>query len=151
MNRARVPYISRPAVVPLGGVEVHGQSAVTTYLFTDIEGSTRLWEQQPERMRLALARHDALTRKAVTTHRGTVVKSTGDGFHAVFDDPLDALNAAVMLQLELAENVEDGAVSLQVRSGLHAGVDECRDDDFFGPVVNRAARIMSAAHGGQIL
>ena len=73
---------------------MHGQSGVTTYLFTDIEGSTRLWEQEPERMRPALARHDALTREAVEAHRGVVVKTTGDGFHAVFADPLDALQAS---------------------------------------------------------
>ncbi|MEO8738511.1 MAG: tetratricopeptide repeat protein [Casimicrobiaceae bacterium] len=135
----------------IGGVGVHGQSAVTTYLFTDIEGSTRLWEQEPERMRSALARHDELTRAAVEQHRGRVVKTTGDGFHAVFDDPLDALAATLKLQLSLADSEATGGVSLRVRSGLHAGVDERRDNDYFGPVVNRAARIMSSAHGGQIL
>src|SRR5712672_3633228 len=81
-----------------GGVGVHGQSAVKTYLFTDIEGSTRLWEQEPERMRPALARHDAIGRAAVEEHRGVVVKMTGDGVHAVFDDPRDAIVAAVQLQ-----------------------------------------------------
>jgi predicted ATPase/class 3 adenylate cyclase len=130
---------------------VHGQSAVTTYLFTDIEGSTRLWEQEPERMRVALARHDALTREAVETNRGRIVKSTGDGFHAVFDDPLDALAATLQLQLSLADSQATDGVALRVRSALHAGVDEHRDDDFYGPVVNRAARIMNSAHGGQIL
>jgi predicted ATPase/class 3 adenylate cyclase len=130
---------------------VHGQSGVTTYLFTDIEGSTRLWEQEPERMRPALARHDELTREAVEAHRGVVVKTTGDGFHAVFDDPLDALGAALQLQLALNDTGLTNGVSLRVRSGLHAGVDERRDNDFFGPVVNRAARITGAAHGGQIL
>jgi predicted ATPase/class 3 adenylate cyclase len=130
---------------------VHGQSAVTTYLFTDIEGSTRLWEQEPERMRPALARHDALTREAVEANRGRIVKTTGDGFHAVFDDPLDALAATLQLQLELADSKTTNDVPLRVRSALHAGVDERRDNDFYGPVVNRAARIMNAAHGGQIL
>ena len=130
---------------------MHGQSGVTTYLFTDIEGSTRLWEQEPERMRPALARHDALTREAVEAHRGVVVKTTGDGFHAVFTDPLDALQASLQLQLALSDPETTNGVALNVRCGLHAGVDERRNNDFFGPVVNRAARIMGAAHGGQIL
>jgi predicted ATPase/class 3 adenylate cyclase len=130
---------------------VHGQSAVTTYLFTDIEGSTRLWEQEPERMRPALARHDELTRAAVEQNRGRIVKTTGDGFHAVFDDPLDALAATLQLQFSLTDPEATAGVPLRVRCGLHAGVDERRDNDFFGPVVNRAARIMNSAHGGQIL
>ena len=130
---------------------MHGQSGVTTYLFTDIEGSTRLWDQEPERMRPALARHDVLTREAVEQNRGRIVKTTGDGFHAVFDDPLDALAATLQLQLSLTDPAATAGVPLRVRCGLHAGVDERRDNDFFGPVVNRAARIMSAAHGGQIL
>ena len=123
--------------------------AVTTFLFTDIEGSTRLWDQQPDHMRVALARHDALARTAVETRRGTLVKMTGDGIHAAFGDPLDAVNAAVELQQALAISQPD--VGLQVRCGLHAGVVERRDNDFFGSAVNRAARIMSVAHGGQIL
>jgi len=72
---------------------VQSLSAVTTFLFTDIEGSTRLWELETERMRLALARHDAIARAAVQDHHGVVVKMTGDGVHAVFEDPVDALAA----------------------------------------------------------
>jgi predicted ATPase/class 3 adenylate cyclase len=125
--------------------------AVTTFLFTDIEGSTRLWEEQPERMRPALARHDAIARVAVENHRGTVVKTTGDGVHAAFGDPLDALLAVVEVQRSLAEPGATGDVALRVRCGLHVGVVERRDNDFFGSAVNRAARIMSAAHGGQVL
>ena len=74
---------------------------VTTFLFTDIEGSTRLWEQAPEAMRPALARHDAIVRDAVVAHRGVIVKSTGDGVHAAFDDPLDAVRASLSLQRAL--------------------------------------------------
>ena len=73
-------------------------SGVVTFLFTDIEGSTRLWEQDAERMQPALALHDAIVRRAVEEHRGTIVKMTGDGVHAAFDDPLDALEAALQLQ-----------------------------------------------------
>src|SRR5690242_21780338 len=74
-----------------------------TFLFTDIEASTRLWEEQPERMREAMARHDALAREAVVGHGGQVVKMTGDGLHAVFGDAVDALHASVRLQAGLAE------------------------------------------------
>ncbi|MCX8004651.1 MAG: tetratricopeptide repeat protein [Burkholderiaceae bacterium] len=126
--------------------------AATTYLFTDIEGSTRLWEQQPERMRLALARHDELARRVVVEHRGTVVKMTGDGVHAAFDDAADAVAAALALQLHLADWAQRAdLMPLAVRCGLHCGSDERRAGDFFGPAVNRAARIMGAAHGGQVL
>ena len=129
---------------------MHEPSAVTTFLFTDIEGSSRLWEHEPERMRVALARHDMLSRNIVTAHGGVVVKMVGDGMHAAFDDPLQAIAAVVSLQHELAATEKFG-VPLRVRCGLHAGVFERRDNDFFGPAVNRAARIMSVAHGGQIL
>jgi predicted ATPase/class 3 adenylate cyclase len=129
---------------------VQGQS-VTTYLFTDVEGSTRLWEQEPERMRQALARHDAITRAAVDGNRGVVVKMSGDGAHSAFEDPLDALAATLELQRKLADPVATNGIPLRVRCGIHTGVSERRDDDFFGPAVNRAARIMSIAHGGQVL
>jgi len=122
-----------------------------TYLFSDIEGSTRLWESEPERMRPALARHDAIASAAVLRNRGTIVKMTGDGVHAAFDSPLDALISVLELQQELAASDGSGGIGLKVRCGLHSGADERRRGDFFGPAVNRAARIMSAAHGGQIL
>jgi len=122
-----------------------------TYLFSDIEGSTRLWESEPERMRPALARHDAIASAAVLRNRGTIVKMTGDGVHAAFDSPLDALVSVLELQQELAAARTAGGIVLKVRCGLHSGADERRRGDFFGPAVNRAARIMSAAHGGQIL
>jgi predicted ATPase/class 3 adenylate cyclase len=129
---------------------VHAAASVTTFLFTDIEGSTRLWEAQPARMRDALAHHDALARATIDGRRGSLVKTTGDGVHAAFADPLDALLAAVDLQRQLAESVAH-ELALPVRIGLHAGVVEARDADYFGSPVNRAARIMSVAHAGQIL
>ncbi len=128
-----------------------GPTVVTTYLFTDVEGSTRLWEEDPDGMRHALARHDALTRAAIDGNRGTLVKMSGDGAHAAFEDPLDALRATLELQSALATPVAAASVQLRVRCGLHVGVSERRENDFFGPSVNRAARIMSVAHGGQIL
>jgi predicted ATPase/class 3 adenylate cyclase len=130
---------------------VHDPDSVTTFLFTDIEGSTRLWEQDPERMRPALARHDAIARAAVEKRRGTLVKMTGDGLHAAFADPLDAVHAALELQHALADPDATHGIALRVRCGMHAGVHERRDNDFYGSAVNRAARIMSAAHGGQVL
>ena len=99
----------------------------------------------------ALARHDALARAAVEDHRGTVVKTIGDGIHAAFDDPLDAVRATLQLQRALADPAATDGIALRVRCGLHAGTVERRDNDYFGSAVNRAARIMSAAHGGQIL
>ncbi len=126
-------------------------TGTVTFLFTDIEGSTRLWEEQPDRMRHALAAHDALARKAIEGHHGAVVKTTGDGVHAVFDDAADAIAATVDLQQALTDPAATGGVPLRVRCGLHAGTVERRDNDYFGSPVNRAARIMSAAHGGQVL
>ena len=126
-------------------------SAITTFLFTDIEGSSQLWERDPERMRLALARHDAIARQAVEGNHGVVVKMSGDGVHAAFDDPVDALVAALAIQTGLADPAATAGIVMRVRAGLHAGRAERRDNDFFGSVVNRAARISNAAHGGQIL
>jgi predicted ATPase/class 3 adenylate cyclase len=126
-------------------------AGLVTFLFTDIEGSTRLWEHAPERMRPALARHNALARTAVENNRGSVVKMTGDGVYAVFEDALDALGATLQLQLALSDPTMADGVDLRVRCGLHTGVADRADNDFFGSVVNRAARIMDAAHGGQVL
>lgn len=114
-------------------------------------GSTRLWEQQPQQMRQALASHDTLTRQVVENNRGTVVKMVGDGVYAAFAEPLDALVASVQLQQALADPHATNDIALRVRCGLHTGLVEQRDNDYFGSAVNRAARIMSAAHGGQIL
>src|SRR5215831_10628495 len=126
-------------------------SGVTTLLFTDIEASTRLWEQEGERMSLALAQHDAMSRSAVERNRGAVVKMTGDGMYAAFGDPLDAVHATVELQQALNDPSATNGIAFKLRYGLHLGVVERRDEDLFGSPVNRAARIMKAAHGGQIL
>ncbi len=129
---------------------MQGQAAVATFVFTDIEGSTRLWELEPERMRLALARHDGAARDVVARHRGEVVKMTGDGVHAVFRDPADAVAASLQLQLACSQPGADG-LALRIRCGMHLGEVEVRDNDYYGSTVNRAARIMGAAHGGQVL
>ena len=127
------------------------QSSITTFLFTDIEGSSRLWEQDPERMRPALAKHDALLRSAVEGHGGSVVKMTGDGVCAAFADPHDAVGAVLAFQQGLADPAATSGLALRARSGLHLGVVEYRDGDYYGNPINRASRIMSAAHGGQVL
>jgi predicted ATPase/class 3 adenylate cyclase len=122
-----------------------------THVFADIEGSTRLWEEAPDKMRVALARHDVLARTVVADRGGRMVKSTGDGWYAVFDDALQAAQAAVHFQLGLYGIAAESGLAFVARCGLHAGPAEWRDSDYFGPSVNRAARIMAAAHGGQIL
>jgi predicted ATPase/class 3 adenylate cyclase len=129
----------------------HDPPAALTLLFTDIEGSTRLWEDDPQRMAPALAAHDTIVRDAIGGHRGRVVKTTGDGVHAVFGDARDALAATLAIVRALDDPARTAGVALKVRCGLHSGVAFGRDGDFYGSTVNRAARIMSAAHGGQIL
>ena len=125
--------------------------APLTFLFTDVEGSTRLWEQNPQEMRSALARHDVILRSAIAGSDGEVVKSTGDGLMAVFAVPFDAVNAGIAAQQALlVEEWPDGC-AIRVRIGIHSGEAESRGGDFFGPAVNRTARIMAAGHGGQIL
>ena len=122
-----------------------------THVFTDIEGSTRLWEMEPDRMARALAQHDALARRVVARHAGRLVKSTGDGWHAVFEDPADALRAACDFEIDLGDVGRSAGLPLSVRCGVHTGVAQARDGDFYGSSVNRTARIMAAAHGGQVL
>jgi len=128
-----------------------------TFLFTDIEGSTRLWEQHGAALGPLLAWHDALAARCVQAHRGELVKRTGDGLHAAFTDPADALQAAIDLQQGLLGPAPAGLAlppttwPLRVRCGLHRGPSEARDGDYYGPVLNRAARIMGVAHGGQVL
>jgi len=102
-------------------------------------------------MPLVMARHDAISKSAVERYSGTIVKMTGDGVHAAFDRPLDALNATLEIQQQLSKADAADGLPLPLRCGLHAGIDERRDGDFYGRSVNRAARIMCAAHGGQML
>lgn len=132
-------------------MESGSQSGTFTFLFTDIEGSTRLWERDADRMRLALAAHNALARAAVEGNRGMIVKTTGDGIYAAFADGFDALNATLELQQALIDPQATLGLGFKVRCGLHSGNVERDDNDFHGNPVNRTARIMSAAHGGQIL
>jgi predicted ATPase/class 3 adenylate cyclase len=126
-------------------------TGTVTFLFTDLEGSTRLWERHADSMRGALARHDDLLRAAIEGAKGHVVKTTGDGIHAVFGTATEAVAAATQAQLHLAAERWGETGPLRVRMGLHTGSPEQRDGDYYGPTLNRAARIMAAAHGGQVL
>src|SRR5271165_2529333 len=117
-------------------------SGVVTFLFTDIEGSTRRWEADADGMRDALAVHDKVLRSAIEAHGGFLFKHTGDGMCAAFSSPRSAVEAAVAAQRRL---------QLPVRMGIATGEAELRDGDYFGTVLNRVARVMAAGHGGQIL
>jgi predicted ATPase/class 3 adenylate cyclase len=122
-----------------------------TLLFTDIEGSTRLWEQHPQAMRAALARHDSLLQQAIERHGGEVFKTVGDAFCAVFASATDAVTAAVAAQRALQSEAWPPESALRVRMALHTGTVERRGDDYFGQAVNRVAGLLSLGHGGQTL
>jgi class 3 adenylate cyclase len=123
-----------------------------TFLCTDLENSTPLWENYPDLMQELSARHDALIREAIETHRGRVVKTMGDGFLAVFETATEGVVAMLAGQQALigeAWPAETGP--LNVRMGLHTGASRERDGDYYGPELNRAARVMGIASGGQVL
>lgn len=128
-------------------------TGAATFLFTDIVGSSTHWDVSPRRMRVALAAHDEILRAAVAHAGGHLVKHTGDGVMAVFHTVGEAIDAAVAAQLRLGDTAwtDIDAVELQVRMGIHTGEAESRANDYFGLAVTRAARLMSAAQGGQIL
>lgn len=124
-------------------------AGTATFMFTDIEGSTLLWDTYPEQMGDALMRHDHLVRAAIEGASGRVFATGGDGFGAIFTSAADAVNAALDLQRSLLVEPWPDSVDLRVRIGLHAGDALERGGDYFGPHVNRAARLTGAANGGQ--
>ena len=126
-------------------------SGTVTFLFTDIEGSTKLWEQHPEAMRLALARHDNLLRQAIENNSGVVFKTMGDAFCAAFATAPNALAAALDAQRTLHAEPWPDHLTLYVRMALHTGTAELRDNDYFGQPLNRVARLLAAGHGAQVL
>ncbi len=126
-------------------------SGTVTFLFTDIEGSTGLWEAVPEDMRAALERHDSIVRSAIDGHDGYVFSTGGDGFAAAFARAGEAVAAAVEAQRCLRAEPWPEGTPLRIRMGLHTGEAAERDGDYFGPAVNRTARLMAAGHGGQVL
>ena len=126
-------------------------TGTVTLLFTDIEGSTRAWEAHPIEMDAALARHDQLVRTAIEMAEGHVFKTVGDAFCAAFGDASRAVEAAVAIQRAVAAESWPDETPIRLRMGLHSGVCQERDDDYFGPPVNRVARLEATAHGGQVV
>jgi len=126
-------------------------SGTVTLLFTDIQGSTRLWEAEPAQMAAALRRHDEILRAAIEGAGGYVFKTVGDAFCAAFATALAAVEAAAAAQRELGAEAWPTSRPITVRMGLHTGVCDERDGDYFGPAVNRAARLEAVANGGQVL
>jgi predicted ATPase/DNA-binding SARP family transcriptional activator len=126
-------------------------TGTVTFLFTDIEGSTQLWEHHPEAMQRAFSRQESIVREAMAAHEGYVYKMVGDAFQVAFSTAPVALAAAIAAQRVLAAEPWGEIGSLTVRMALHTGVTEERDDDYVGPALNRAARLLDAGHGGQVL
>ncbi|HET9332664.1 MAG TPA: tetratricopeptide repeat protein [Gemmatimonadota bacterium] len=126
-------------------------SGTATFLFTDIERSTEMWERHREVMPRALERHDSVMRDVIRASGGRVFKEVGDAFHAVFADAARAVEAAIAIQRSLSAEAWETPEPIRVRVALHAGDAEQRDNDFFGPTLNRTARILAAGHGGQVL
>jgi predicted ATPase/class 3 adenylate cyclase len=126
-------------------------SAPLTFLFTDLESSARTWEAHPKAMPQALAEHFRILKEAIEGEGGSIVKDTGDGVFAVFPAPLAAVIAATKAQLALAEGSWRATGELKVRIGIHTGTANREHDDYHGTDVNRAARLMGTAHGGQIV
>src|SRR5918998_910234 len=123
-------------------------TGTVTFLFTDIEGSTRLWERDPSAMRLALSRHDGIVRCAVEDRGGFVFKTLGDGFCCAFSSAREALGAAISAQRALHDEEWDEGGVIRVRMALHTGAVEEQGGDYFGPALNRVARLLAAGHGG---
>lgn len=124
-------------------------TGTVTFLFTDIEGSTKLWESHPKAMRDSLARHDALMRQAILSSEGVVFKTVGDAFCAAFATAADAVEAALCAQITFFQEPWPEETPIRVRMALHTGAVENREDDYFGPPVNRVARLLATVHGGQ--
>jgi predicted ATPase/class 3 adenylate cyclase/Tfp pilus assembly protein PilF len=157
-NRTRVisPPMSEPSLSSsrIQKPELRAPSApqgTLTFLFTDVEGSTRLWEGHPETMRAALARHDALLHRSLEAHGGFIFKTVGDQFCAAFAAAPDAMAAALAAQRLLQAQEWRDLGALPVRMALHTGTAEERGGDYFGPALNRIARLLEAGHGGRIL
>ena len=126
-------------------------TGTVTFLFTDVEGSTKLWERYPEAMRASMARHDEVLRGVMESSGGFVFKTIGDAFCVAFPSAPHALEAALAAQRALLSEGQEKTGPLRVRMALHTGSADERGGDYFGAPVNRVARLLSAGHGGQIL
>ncbi len=123
-----------------------------SFLLTDIQGSTRLWEKYPNEMNVALQAHDKLLRETIESHSGHVFKTMGDAFYACFSSIESAVTAAALCQQKMAEvTAKPDFPALLVRMAIHTGEAHARDNDYFGPSLNRVARLLAVGHGGQIL
>jgi predicted ATPase/class 3 adenylate cyclase len=136
---------------PVRAVDVPRPSGTVTFLFTDIERSTALWEQHHDEMAEAVERHDRLVPAAIEDAGGHVFAVRGDGFAAAFDSGPAAARATIALQRTIGDQLWPGGATIRIRIGLHTGFADERDGGYFGPTVNRTARVCDAAHGGQIV
>ena len=126
-------------------------SGTVTFLFTDVEGSTRLLERSSRGLSRAIARHHAILAEAVEQNRGAVFETVGDAVYAAFASPRDAVAAALRAQQRLRGEAWGEIGPLRVRMGLHTGEVEREGDHYFGAALYRCARLTNAAHGGQVL
>jgi TolB-like protein/class 3 adenylate cyclase/tetratricopeptide (TPR) repeat protein len=126
-------------------------TGTVTFLFTDIEGSTRLWETQREAMTEALSRHDTLLRQCIESRGGHIFKTGGDAFCAAFATAASAVEAALAAQRSFRAEVWPDQAAIRARMALHTGAAELRDGDYFGTPLNQVARLLAVGHGGQTL
>jgi predicted ATPase/class 3 adenylate cyclase len=139
------------AVIPLRTTPVDAHADLVAFLFTDIEGSSLKWLNHRAAMQDALRAHDDILRAAIAAHGGDVFKTGGDAFNAAFRRPSDAIGAAVDAQQALARHDWSAVEGLGVRMAVHVGTAERREGDYFGPALNRVARLLTLGHGGQVL
>lgn len=131
--------------------KVAAPDGTVTFLFTDMEGSTKLWERYPEHMRDALLIHDELVCEAIERCGGFVFKTVGDAVCSAFHTAPDALRAALDVQSVLKSRRWPGGIEIKVRTGLHTGAASIEEGDYMGPTLNRVSRLLALGHGGQIL
>ncbi|MBV9455888.1 MAG: protein kinase, partial [Rubrobacter sp.] len=145
------PAVAARLMERMRGVTKSPPTGTVTFLFTDIESSTSIWEKYPQQMQAALARHDEILRSNIEANGGYVFKTVGDAYCAAFATARQALEATLVAQGALFAEPWEASTTLRVRMALHTGATEEREGDYFGPPVNRVARLLSAGHGGQIL
>src|SRR5689334_13555342 len=133
------------------GMAEQPPSGTVTFLLTDLEGSTRMWEQDPDAMKAAMVRHDDLLEKNIAANKGFVFARMGDGMAAAFGTAKDAISAADAIRSALADQPWDTPRPLRARIGLHTDEGVVVNDNYVSQPVNRCSRLMTAAHGGQIV
>jgi class 3 adenylate cyclase len=142
---------SSASAIPLRSTASDAHADLVAFLFTDIEGSSLKWLNHRAAMQEALRAHDDILREAIAAHGGEVFKTSGDAFNAAFRRPSDAVGAAIDAQQALARADWSAVGGLAVRMALHIGTAERREGDYFGPALNRIARLLTLGHGGQVL